>query len=168
MSKDNDNTEGFQVMRKFQKDGKKENTKVKRLQPSTVMFVPNKRRRTLLKKMKDNEERLADMTGFKVNYTEAAGTKLGRVFSLDLAKNQPCGRNQEKCRNCSPPEEVMDNCKSRCITYESRCILCNPEKQNKQDLSTPQEEEVHHHPHQEGEAGVMADPSFRRVGIYIE
>ena len=103
------------------------------------------------------------MTGFKVSYTKAAGTKLGRVFSLDLAKNHPCGRSQEKCRNCSPPVEVKDNCKARCITYESRCTLCNPDKQSKQDLSSLQEEELQHQSHQEGEAGVVADPSFGRV-----
>jgi hypothetical protein len=100
MSKDKDNTEGVLMMRKFQKEGNKR--MVKRLQPSTVMFVPNTRRGTLLKKMEENEERLADMTGFKGSYTEAAGTKLGRVFSLDLAKNQPCGRSQEKWELQSP------------------------------------------------------------------
>jgi hypothetical protein len=55
MSKDKDNTEGALMMRKFQKDGHKR--KVKRLQPSTVMFVPNTKRGKLLKKMKENEER---------------------------------------------------------------------------------------------------------------
>ena len=45
-----------------------------------------------MKKMKENENELAAMTGFKVSYKETAGTKLGRIFSLDLAKDQPCGR----------------------------------------------------------------------------
>jgi hypothetical protein len=66
-----------------------------------VMFVPNTRRGTLLKNMKANEERHADMTGFKINYTEAASTKLGRVFSLDLAKNQPFGTR--KMQELQPP-----------------------------------------------------------------
>ena len=56
----------------FQKFG---NTRrMKRLQPSTAMFVPNTRRGTLLKKLKEKEERLANITGFNVNYTEEAGT----------------------------------------------------------------------------------------------
>ena len=58
------------------------------------MFVPNTRRGTLVKKIKMNVDRLTEMTGIKVNYVEAAGTKLERVFSLDLSKNQPCGRSK--------------------------------------------------------------------------
>ena len=79
MNKDKDDTNEEQRTRIFQKDG---NTrKRKRLRPSTVMFVPNTRRGTLLKKLKEKEERLADMTGFKVNYIEAGGTDLGSVLS---------------------------------------------------------------------------------------
>ena len=148
MNKDKENTGGGQMMKNFQKDGKQ--VKTKKLQPSTVMFVPNTRRGTLVKKMKMNEDRLAEMTGFKVNYVEAAGTKLGRVFSLDLSKNQPCGRNMEKCRSCNSPGETVENCRARCVTYESRCILCNPEKQR---VSNPLEEKV--------------QPEQPRDGIYI-
>ena len=86
MNKDKENTGGEQ-MSNFLRDGKQ--VKTKKLQPSTVMFVPNTRRGTLVKKMKLNEDRLTEMTGFKVNNVEAAGTKLGRVLSLDLSKNQP-------------------------------------------------------------------------------
>ena len=101
MNTDMENTDGEQ-MSNFLRDRKQ--VKNKKLQPSTVMFVPDTRRGTLVKKMKRNEERLTEMTRFKVNYVEAAGTKLGRVFSQDLSKNQPCGRSMEKCRSCNSPE----------------------------------------------------------------
>ena len=148
MNKDKENIGGGQMTNNFQNDGKQ--VKTKKLQPSTVMFVPNTRRGTLVKKMKMNEDRLAEMTGFKINYIEAAGMKLGRVFSLDLSKNQPCGRSMEKCRSCSSPGETVENCRARCITYESRCIMCNPETKK---VSSHQEEKD--------------QPGQPRDGIYI-
>ena len=87
--------------------------------------------------MKMNVDRLTEMTGFKVKYVEAAGTKHGRVFSLDLSKNQPCGRSMEKCRSCNSTGETAENYRARCVTYESRCILCNFETQR---VSKHQEE----------------------------
>ena len=129
------------------------------------MFIPNTRRGTLLKMMRENEDSLAEMTGFRVSYSEAAGTKLGRLFSLDLAKNQPCGRSQEKCSSCNT-DKIETNCKARCITYKSRCTLCNPEK--KPDPSSPQEgEQLQDRPQQDVVDEVVADPSLGRVGIYI-
>jgi hypothetical protein len=43
----------------------------------------------------------------------------------------------EKCRSCNSPGETVENCRARCVTYESRCILCNPKKQR---VSNHQEE----------------------------
>ena len=113
----------------FQKDGKKRKEKVNtKQQPGTVMFIPNTRRGTLLRMMRENEDSLAEMTGFRVSYSEPAGTNFSRVFSLDSAKNQLCGRSQEKC-SCNS-DKIETNCKAICITYKSRCTLCNPEKKS--------------------------------------
>ena len=141
------------------KDGKPLKTKTaqKNLQATTVMFLPNTKGGILLKKMKENEEKLAAMTGFKVSYTETAGTKLGRIFSLDLAKDQPCGRPVEKCSQCNTWGEGKPNCKARCITYESRCTVCNPDNPNsKPTVSNHQEGETP--PTSHDEKKVEADP----------
>ena len=44
---------------------------------STVMFVPNTKAWVLLKMLKDREDVLARITGFRIKFTEAAGTQLG-------------------------------------------------------------------------------------------
>ena len=91
------------------------------------MFVPNTKGGIRFKKMKENEDKLATMTGFKISYIESAGTKLGSIFSLDLSKDQPRGRNPEKCSQCSSRVENKLNCKAMCKPYESKCTICNPE-----------------------------------------
>jgi hypothetical protein len=133
----------------FKKDGNASAKPNERKQPSTVMFIPNTKGGLLVSKMKENEEKLAELTGFRISYTEAAGTKLGRVFSLDINKNQPCGRKPDKCSQCNnTQEENLPKCKSRNITYESSCTICNPDKPESQKSSQ-----------QEGN-DVVVDPSF--------
>ena len=55
------------------------------------MFVPSSRNGILLKRMRENEEKLTDMTGFRVSYSEAGGTQLGRMFSTNLVVNTVAG-----------------------------------------------------------------------------
>ena len=53
-------------MRKpFQKGGKK-------MQPSSVMFVPNSKGGILTKRLRENEDRMSGITGFRVKYQEAS------------------------------------------------------------------------------------------------
>jgi hypothetical protein len=85
----------------FRKDGKRKPGTKDRKPPSTVMFIPNTKGGYLLKKIRENEDKLASLTGFRVSYSEAAGTKMAMLFSLDLNSNQPCGRPVEKCRQCT-------------------------------------------------------------------
>ena len=102
---------------------------------TTVMFVPNTRYGILLKKLKDKEEILSRLCGFRVKYTEAAGTQLGKLFSQDLGKGKHCGR--EVCPPCDNSEEgKRQNCRTRSILYETYCSLCNSDK--KDDHSSQQ------------------------------
>ena len=147
--------------RTFQKSGKREKT-AKKIQPTTVMFVPSTRNGTLIKRLRENEEKLVEMTGFRMSYSESGGTQLGRIFSTNLASDQPCGRPADKCIPCTRNIKLQ-NCKARSIVYESSCEVCNPPEEEKKGSSRG-EEQV-----QGVGTGdwVMADPSQGRVGIYI-
>ena len=87
----------------------------KRIQPTTGMFVPSTRNGTLIKMMCENEEKLVEMTVFRISYSEAGGTQLGRYFSTDLAGEQPCGRKANKCIPCNSNNTKLQNCKARSI-----------------------------------------------------
>ena len=61
---------------------------------------------------------------------EKANIQLKRI----LVKSNPwagsdCGRGQ--CYTCSQGSEVMEDCKRRNILYESYCMLCNPDLEDK-------------------------------------
>ena len=97
---------------------------VQKLQASTMMFLPNTKGGLLLNKMRESEDRLTEMTGFKISYTEAAGTKLGNVFSLDLAKNQPCV--EESLTNANHAIQMMNPSKNAKLGASpmSQDVLC--------------------------------------------
>ena len=78
------------------------------LQPSTVVFVPSTKSGILAKKLRENEEKMSEKTGFKIKFQEAGGTRLEIMFSTDLGKGEhfgrsvcpPCNQNQENRQNC--------------------------------------------------------------------
>ena len=59
-----------------------------KIQASTEMFIQSTKNGILLKMMKDNEEKLVEMTGFRFSYAESRGTQLGRYFSTNLASGK--------------------------------------------------------------------------------
>ena len=73
--------------------------------------------------MRENEEKMAPLTQFRIKYQEAGGKKLAMLFSTDLAGGEHCGR--EDCHPCRR-DEKRPNCKQRSILYELKCLLCNP------------------------------------------
>ena len=115
---------------------------------ATVVFVPSTKGSTLLMSMREDEDKMADMTGFRVKYQEAGGSVLTNIFNKDLARGQHCGRTS--CPPCDQSEK-RENCRSKNIVYESKCKICNP---------TPSREEDDDHP-----SG--RDNSTPREGIYI-
>ena len=92
--------------------------------PSTVMFIPWTKKGLLAKRMRELEERMVRMTGFRVKFVEAGGLPLWRQFSTDLSKGKDCGR--DSCSTCSQGDENRLNCFQRSVVYESSCELCNP------------------------------------------
>jgi hypothetical protein len=90
----------------------------------TVVFVPSTRGGMLTRKLREREEVLAGITGFKIRFQEAGGSQLGNMFSTDLGKGNHCGR---KCPPCDGSDsENRQNCKARNIVYETSCTICNP------------------------------------------
>ena len=90
---------------------------------ATVMFVPSTRGSMLIRSLKEDEDMMAGMTGFRVKYQEAGGSILANAFNKNLGSDRSCGR--EECPPCRKPEG-RGKCKARNIVYESKCVICNP------------------------------------------
>ena len=118
------------VKKMFQKNEKKSMT------PSTVIFVPSTRGGLLLKKLKESEEQMCDLTGFKVKFQEAGGAKLINSFEKDLGKGKHCGR--KPCPPCDTAGDKRQNCRSRNLIYESSCQTCNPSSLQEVKTTTAQ------------------------------
>ena len=119
---------GNKKSQKYLKTGKS------RMNTSTVMFVPNTKGGILLKKLKEMEEKLCILTGFKIKYSESGGTPLANMFNEDMGKGLHCGRDD--CPPCDGGEEgKRQNCRLRSILYETSCLICNPveNKDNKKN-----------------------------------
>ena len=56
----------------------------------------------LVRKLNEEEDRMADLTGFRIKFQEAGGSKLVNCFEKDLGKGQHCGR-----KPC-PPRDSSD------------------------------------------------------------
>ena len=50
---------------------------------STVIFVPNTRGGILVRKLREREPTLSEMTGFGIKYEDAGGTHMMNSFNLD-------------------------------------------------------------------------------------
>ena len=61
---------------------------------------------------------MGKITRFKVKIQEEGGIQLARLFSIDLARGEPCGR--EDCNPCKASKK-RPNCKQASILYESKC-----------------------------------------------
>ena len=100
----------------FQQDGQ--------VRTATVVFVPSTKGGVLTRKLREREEVLAGLTGFKIRFQEAGGSQLASLFSTDLGKGKHCGRDCPPCDGSST--ESRQNCKARNVVYETSCNICNP------------------------------------------
>ena len=64
---------------------------------ATVVFVPSTRGITLLRSLKEDEDRMAEITGFRVKYQEAGGSILANAFSIvEEMSVHPVGSRKEE------------------------------------------------------------------------
>ena len=143
---------GSQMKKTFQKAGLKRNSAG--IPTSTVIFIPSSKGSKLLKLMKENEDKMSELTGFRIRMMEAGGIKLRNMFSTDLAKGSHCG--SQSCQPCGRITENRENCKRRNIVYESICEICNQGK-------TSNLEEAD----QERTGDTTTTKSTSRKGVYI-
>ena len=64
----------------------------------TTIFVPATKSGKLTEMLKEKEEELAKLTKFRVRYQEAGGTKLGLMFSTDLAAGESRESKRPNCK----------------------------------------------------------------------
>jgi hypothetical protein len=77
-------------------------------------------------KIQTNTVIFISSTRFRVKMQEAGGIQLARLFSNDIARGEPYGR--EDCHPCKA-SSGRPNCKQLSILYESTCDNCNPDWQ---------------------------------------
>ena len=108
-----------------QKAGNKQPMAGNNVPTKTVVFVPSTKGGLLVRKLREKENTLGGMTGFRIKFQEAGGTKLSILFSADLGKGAHCGRSP--CPPCDTNEDgKRPNCRSSNLIYESVCTACNP------------------------------------------
>ena len=104
---------GARIRKPFLKAGKLNNDK----KAATVVFVPSTRGSILIQSLKDEEQRMSEITGFKVKFQEAGGTPLTNAFDKNLGRGLHCGRTICPPYDSSAPEKRV-NFKSKNVVYE--------------------------------------------------
>ena len=107
--------------------GAKIKTSLQKRDPDTltVMFLEQTVGGVLAKRLQEAEDRLGQMTGYRVRMVEMAGTQLSRL----LPCTNPWGGGDCKrgdCFTCNQGGEKLENCRKRNVLYESMCTVCNP------------------------------------------
>ena len=100
----------------------------------SVMFIPYTAHSELATRMRENEEMMKEMTGYRIKIVEKTGVKL--VDMLHRANpwaGEECGRN--RCLLCETKKrEVKKNsqdCHKRNCVYQTYCRTCT-ERQDRQ------------------------------------
>ena len=123
------NTKESTLQKGNKKKGGNGSNRKESLIASTVMFVQWTAKGRLIARMKEEEERLAQMTNFKVKYQEQGGTPLWMMFSTKLGEGLDCGR--DGCYTCKQDDEGKVDCFASSVVYQSTCQLCHPSSEGK-------------------------------------
>ena len=99
-----------------------------------VMFIPYTAHSELAVRMRENEEKMEKMTGYRLKIVEKGGTKLiDLLHKANPWAGQDCSR--DRCLLCiSKKREDKSNtqdCKKRNCVYETYCWTC-PQRQDKE------------------------------------
>ena len=113
---------------KRRKLGKKVNTsKNTDKKIKSVMFVPYTKHSELAGRLRESEESMAAMTGYKLKIVERGGTKLVDILhKANPWAGQDCGRL--RCLLCTTKKDEgkknSQDCKKRNCVYETYCMTC--------------------------------------------
>ena len=102
--------------------GNTKNSKVK-----AVMFVPFTKHSELANRLRENEDKMESMAGYRMKIVERGGCKLvDMLHKANPWAGEDCGR--ERCLLCSTKKEEgkenSQDCKRRNCAYETTCITC--------------------------------------------
>ena len=111
----------------------------------TALFIDRTVDGILVKKLREAESRLANLTNYKVKIVE----KNGITLSKSLVNRDPY-RGWDCCRECGvciwkPEENSTENCNLQNIVYRGICLLCEEEETLRLEelkQSNPQLEDV--------------------------
>ena len=130
--------EKFKKSKGFNLDGKEEKT----IKPQvggnnnikSVIFVQQTRGSGLAKKMREEEEMLEKLTGYRLKVVERAGDSLeGLLHKSNPWSGADCAR--EKCLLCETkkehPKYENQNCSKRNVVYETWCETCRLEEEER-------------------------------------
>ena len=96
----------------------------------SVMFVEQTPGGRLAKLLQEAEDRLSEMTGFRIRITETSGSKLCHTLpNTNPWAGTVCGRS--RCFPCSQGTEKIEDCKRRNILYESSCGQCKDDHEQR-------------------------------------
>ena len=107
--------------------GEQKNNQKPENNPKAVMFVPYTHGSVLIKKLRENEEKIAKFTKHKIKLVERAGIKLQDVLTKSNPwKGEDCQRTN--CLLCHTKNKTEKNktqdCYKRNLVYETRCLTC--------------------------------------------
>ena len=114
----------------------------------SVMFVPFTPGSELAKLLRENEEKLVELTGCKVKIVERTGTKIQELLTRSNPwKGHDCGR--QNCLLCftklRTEKNTTQDCHQKNIVYQIRCLNCQEtelEKIENMDLSEHEKREL--------------------------
>ena len=107
----------------------------------TVLFIEQTPGGELARRLQKVEERMAAITGYRVRIAETSGSQLRRLLpNTNPWVGADCGRGQ--CYTCPQCSDVLEDCKRRNILYESYCMLCNPDLEDKKVMKKKKMSEI--------------------------
>ena len=111
---------------------------------AAVIFVPFTTHNALAKSMREAEEKLGELTGYKLKVVERAGTKLEDILhKSDPWQGMDCGRRS--CLLCTTKSKTGKNtgqdCFKRSCVYEIWCMKCYEKEEKELEIKYPDEKE---------------------------
>ena len=123
-----------QVGGKDRKRGKMDHHE--KLKTRAVLFVPQTPLGELARRIREDLQRMENLTKFRLKVVERAGTSLQNLLSqTSIWRGIPCGR--EVCVPCCQGGEEIPPCTRTSVVYENICVTCNPEATRRGDMETP-------------------------------
>ena len=103
------------------------------LRTRTVIFVEQTPKGALAANLREQLQHLSSTLGYKIRVVERSGRNLLTNFpQLQTWSGLQCGRTE--CVTCNQGGEELPPCTMKSVVYESICLKCNPEAEQKGEL----------------------------------